>query len=148
MSRLVNMGMVLARTSQGLTVQPVLLMMKAHGCHMTDDAIIPRATLGPGSLLTSVSLWELPEPSSEHECRGSAAPADAGRAAWTVGHLPWDLLAQPWSSWSAGPVFSDVSSQAAFSGKTGPLNPLVDFLCHMWVWFFMAEGRGIVLECQ
>ena len=99
MSRLVNMGMVLARTSQGLTVQPVLLMMKAHGCHMTDDAIIPRATLGPGSLLTSVSLWELPEPSSEHECRGSASPADAGRAAWTVGHLPWDLLAQPWSSW-------------------------------------------------
>ena len=148
MSRLVNMGMVLARTSQGLTVQPVLLMMKAHGCHMTDDAIIPRATLGPGSLLTSVSLWELPEPSSEHECRGSASPADAGRAAWTVGHLPWDLLAQPWSSWSAGPVFSDVSSQAAFSGKTGPLNPLVDFLYHMWVWFFMAEGRGIVLECQ
>lgn len=140
MSWLVNMGVVLARTSQGL-VQPVLPTMKAHGCHLTHDAIIPRATLGPGSLLASVSLWELAEPRREREPRGGASPADAGRAAWTVGRLPGDLLAQPRSSWSAGPVFSDVSSQAASSGQPGLLTRRSP-LPHVGL-ALKAGGRGL-----
>lgn len=126
MSWLVNMGVVLARTSQGLIVQPVLPTMKAHGCHLTHDTIIPRATLGPGSLLASGSLWELAEPCSEREPWAVRPPADAGRAAWTVGRLPGICWLSPGLHGQPGPC-SQMSAHKLPLWPARPLNPAVTF---------------------
>ena len=73
-------------------------MMTAHGCHMTDDIIMPRATLGPDDLLTySVALGAgrtAAERVRPRERQSSESLADAGGV---EGHIPWDLLAQLWS---------------------------------------------------
>ena len=144
MPRLVNVGVVLARTSRGLTVQPVLPTMKAHGCHMMDDVITPRATLGPGGLLTSVYLWESAEPRQR-------ARAPGQRVSGKCWPRCLDCRAPPLGLAGSALVFvvswaRALSSQAAFPGRPGPLDPSLGFLCNAWVWLFMAEGHGAVLE--